>query len=285
MWAWLSAWRHRAPLHAPAAEPLPDALWQPLVDALPFLSDLDTGDRHHLRGLAANFLAQKEFHGAGGLVITDAMALSIATQACLPLLHLHAPPGGSLRDPLAWYADFVGIVVHPGEVLARREIVDDTGVVHHYNEVLSGEAMAGGPVMLSWDEVARAGESAAQGTNVVIHEFVHKLAMQGGMVENGSGDCPPLPPGFMGTASPRAAVQAWFGVLQPEYEAFREKVIIAERFGGAETWLDPYGAESIDEFFPVACEAYFVNRDRFGQEFPKLLALFNNFFHPANRPA
>ena len=40
------------------------------------------------------------------------------------------------------------------------------------------------------------------------------------------------------------------------------------------------GAEAIDEFFAVACEAYFVNRVRFLQEFPPLVLLFDAFFKP-----
>ena len=55
-------------------------------------------------------------------------------------------------------------------------------------------------------------------------------------------------------------------------------MIVAERFGGVAQWLDPYGATSIDEFFAVACEAYFVNRSRFSQEFPALVTLFDPFF-------
>jgi Mlc titration factor MtfA (ptsG expression regulator) len=69
-------------------------------------------------------------------------------------------------------------------------------------------------------------------------------------------------------------------VLEPQYEAFREQVIVAERFGGAEPWLDPYGATAIDEFLAVACEAYFVNRPRFTREFPALTPLFDGFFVP-----
>ncbi|APW37862.1 hypothetical protein RD110_12180 [Rhodoferax koreense] len=280
MWSWLKALAG-APLKRDAAL-VPDDLWQALLISLPFIAALNEAERADLRGLAADFLADKEFQGAGGLVITDAMALSIAAQACLPLLHLGPPPARPRADRLAWYADFVGIVVHPGEVVARREAVDDaTGVVHQYDEVLSGEAMDGGPVMLSWDEVARAGDAMAQGTNVVIHEFVHKIVMQGPHFEHAPGGCPPLPKDFLGTDSARAAVDAWFAVLQPAFDGFREKVIIAERFGGAPTWLDPYGAESIDEFFPVACEAYFVNRARFEQSFPALMPIFDGFFRQA----
>ena len=199
------------------------------------------------------------------------MAVAIAAQACLPLLHWGAP-----EQALRWYADFVGIVVHPGEVVARREAVDEAGVVHQFDEVLSGEAMEHGPVMLSWQDVAAAGTSAETGYNVVVHEFAHKIDMRNGEPDG----CPPLPPGFMGAASPRAAQTAWRAVLEPAFDAFREQVIIAERFGGAEPWLDPYGAESPTEFFAVACEAYFVNRVRFGEDFPALLALFDAFFRP-----
>jgi Mlc titration factor MtfA (ptsG expression regulator) len=43
-------------------------------------------------------------------------------------------------------------------------------------------------------------------------------------------------------------------------------------------WLDAYGATSPSEFFAVACEAYFVNRDRFAQEFPNLMPVLDAFF-------
>jgi Mlc titration factor MtfA (ptsG expression regulator) len=174
----------------------------------------------------------------------------------LPVLHLG----------LAWYDDFVGIVVHPGEVLARRTVVDDSGIVHHYNEVLAGEAMDGGPVMLSWHDVDSAGTTAEAGYNVVIHEFIHKIDMRDGAPDG----CPPLPS--------RAARKTWLATMQAHHEAFREKVIIAERFGGEVPWLDAYAAQSIDEFFAVACEAYFVNRQRFEAEFPALVPLFDSFF-------
>ena len=101
--------------------------------------------------------------------VTDAMALAVAAQACLPLVYL-APVGGCATR-FRWYDDFVGIVLHPGEVLARREVTDDDGVVHHHREALTGEAMDGGPVMLSWSDVAAADGPPEHGYNVVIHEF------------------------------------------------------------------------------------------------------------------
>jgi hypothetical protein len=260
------------PSPAHGGRPIPDALWEATLLQYGFLQALPADEQIRLRQLTGHFLAQKEFHGAQGLKVSDAMAVAIAAQACLPLLHWGAP-----EQALRWYGDFVGIVVHPGEVVARREAVDEAGVVHHYDEVLSGEAMEHGPVMLSWQDVAAASTSAETGYNVVVHEFAHKIDMRNGEPDG----CPPLPAGFMGAPSPRAAQAAWRAVLEPAFDAFREQVIIAERFGGLggkEPWLDPYGAESPTEFFAVACEAYFVNRGRFSEEFPDLLPLFDAFF-------
>ncbi|QKV52552.1 zinc-dependent peptidase [Comamonas antarctica] len=244
--------------------PLPEidaGLWLATMQAYPFLSALALADQAKLRALAALFLQRKQFHGAHGLEVTDTIAVHIAAQACLPLLHWGTP-----REALAWYDDFVGIVVHPGEAVARREAVDEAGVVHYYKEVLLGEAMEGGPVMLSWQAVDENRHSAAAGTNVVIHEFAHKIDMRNGTADG----CPPLPNGFLGSASTRAARALWHAAWEPAYQQFREQVIIAERFGGAWPWLDSYGATAPPEFFAVACEAWFVNRTQFTQDFPTL---------------
>src|SRR4051794_36836957 len=170
MWGWLRRRR--------SAPPLPDDLWRATLARYPFLAERPAEELAQLRGLSAEFLAQKQFHGAGGLVISDEIALAIAAQAVLPVLHLG----------LHWYDDFVGIVVHPEEVVARRSATDETGVVHDWDEVLAGEAMQGGPVMVNWRDVAAAGESARTGFNVVIHEFVHKIDLRDGVADG----CPPL---------------------------------------------------------------------------------------------
>jgi Mlc titration factor MtfA (ptsG expression regulator) len=237
---------------------IPDPLWQAVLARYPFLIERPRVDVERLRSLAAQFLASKEFSGANGFVITDEVALSIAAQAVLPVLNLG----------LRWYDDFVGIVVHPDEVLARRTAMDDAGVVHAWEEVIAGEAMDRGPVMLSWRDAAGLSPNAREGYNVVIHEFIHKIDMRDGRPDG----CPPLP-------SPRAR-RTWLEVMQREFEAFRERAIVAERFGGEAPWLDPYGATSIDEFFAVACEAYFVASQRFRTEHPPLAELFDSFFGP-----
>lgn len=245
--------------------PIPDELWSSTLSAYPFLVALSSLERSHLKHLSEAFLARKEFSGAHGLEVTDAMAVAIAAQACLPLLHM-----GQAGKQL--YEDFTGIVVHPGAMLARRSLTDAAGIVHHYAEVLAGEAMSGGPVTLSWEDVdarvAAQRNAFEQGHNVVIHEFIHTIDMRSGLA-NG---CPPL--------AYRAARKEWQRVMQQAFDGFQERVTMSERFGAEPPWLDAYGAMNPAEFFAVTAEAYFVNRQRFEQEFEDLAALFDGYFKP-----
>jgi Mlc titration factor MtfA (ptsG expression regulator) len=273
------------PRHLRQPPAIPQRLWSSLLHQHAFLNALDPQDQQSLRLLAAHFLAEKEFHGAHGLVITDPMALTIAAQACLPILHMARPDGTPPANPLDtldWYGDFVGIVVQPGAAVAQREITDRAGVVHRYREVLAGEAMDGGPIMLSWTEVKRAAHSASTGHNVVIHEFVHKLDMHECKTSHGQADgAPPLPQGFLGMPGRRQAQEHWRATMQTAYDQFCEAVTMAQRFGAEKPWLDDYAAQAPAEFFAVTSEAYFVNRERFGQAFPTLIPLYDGFYRAA----
>lgn len=255
------------------APDIPLPLWQQVKRLHPFLDHLTEAEDARLRQLCQGFLSRKQFHGAHGLTVTDTMALSVAQQACLPLLHW----GPRALD---WYGDFVGIVLQPGEVLAPRELTDDAGVVHRYHEPLLGEAMHAGPVMLSWPAVNGSAASLAAGHCLVIHEFAHKLDMHGKARSEAPNGCPQLPAGFMGLLNRHEAQAMWQRTLREAHEGFCRQVAMAERFGAPPPWLDSYGSHSAPEFFAVCCEAYFVQPQRFAAEWPTLWPLFQALFHP-----
>jgi MtfA peptidase len=244
-----------------------DALWQATLAALPFIAALGEPDLRRLRALASLFLDGKEFSGAHGMQVGDAQAVMVAVQACLPILHIAPPDRPDLA--LVWYDGFVGIVLHAGGVRARREWVDEDGIAHQGNEDLTGEMIEGGPLMLAWSDVQTAGELAQEAYNVVIHEFIHVMDLRDGVADG----CPPK------TAPLR---RKWFSVLETEYTQFCEASEAWQRFGSlankSPPLIDPYGTASLDEFFAVAAEAYFVQRERFAQEHPALLREFDGFF-------
>lgn len=249
---WLrEQWLLRQERAALARRPIPDRLWRRTVRRFPFLVEGPGRDEARLRQMTSLFLDRKEFTGAHGLTITDDMAVAIAAQACLPVLHLG----------LAAYDGFVGIVVHPGAARVYRERVGEDGVVHAGDEELAGEAQHGGPVMLSWRDVRAAGASAPRGYNVVIHEFAHVLDMANGVADG----YPPLPADI----SP----EEWANTFDEAYQTFCRRVDADEA-----TALDPYGSQSPDEFFAVATEGFFVNRDAFAPEHPALDKLLARFY-------
>ncbi len=252
MWRqWWREWQARREDSAVGRRPIPDDLWKRTLVRYPFLQRREAQDAAQLRRLTSLFLDRKEFSTTGELRLSDAMVVAIAAQAVLPVLHLG----------LQRYDGLVGIVVHPDAVSARREWADDDGVVHAYDEELSGEAMPGGPVMLSWSDVRGAGRTAAQGYNVVIHEFAHVLDMADGVA-----DGVPLLPADLPLAE-------WRATLQGEYQRFAQRVEAEET-----TVLDVYGAQSEEEFFAVASESFFVNPAEMQNEHPALYGMLVRFY-------
>ena len=256
----------------PAA--IPDALWEETLATLPFIDALGGEEKSHLRTLCQDFLAQKEFTSAGGLELTDAMCVSIAAQGCLPILNLG----------LDAYRDWVGIVVYPDEFVIPRTFEDEFGVIHEYDDIASGEAWEGGPLIISWHDVQMAGD----GYNVVIHEFAHNLDMRNGEA-NG---VPPLP-----AEIPR---NEWEKTLLAAYDDFCVRVDAAEedavRHGETHAELplpiDPYASENPGEFFAVLSETFFESPDVLAHDYPELFHLFTRFYrqdplarlHSSNAP-
>jgi Mlc titration factor MtfA (ptsG expression regulator) len=235
---WLTDWRRRRVLEKHRID---DALWKRATASLDFLPKTAK-----LREVVLLFLAEKEFTGTHGLEVTDVMRVSIAAQACLPVLELG----------LDWYAGWRGIVVYPGDFRVRRTEVDEAGVVHEWDDELAGEAMPGGPVVLSWDAM-----TSDPAINVVIHEFAHKLDMLNGAADG----VPPLHAGM--------DRRRWIEVFEAAYQGFCDAV---ER--GKETWLDPYAAEHLSEFFAVISEGFFREPQETRRRYPEVYDQLRLFY-------
>ena len=251
MLEFLKTWRRKRVLRN---DGLDETLWQHVTGSLPFLQGLTDAEWQRLKDCAVLFLDEKQMHGARGFVLTDAVRLSIAVQACLPILNLG----------LDAYQGWVGIVIYPGEFKVRREEMDASGVVHEYDDELSGEAWPGGPVILSWQDV----ELGAAGYNVVIHEFAHKLHMS-------RGDMDDFPPPHVHMDRER-----WLAAWDAAYDEF-----CAEVDRGINTLIDPYASEQPAEFFAVLSEAFFTLPQAVRSIYPELYAQLALFYRqdPAAR--
>jgi Mlc titration factor MtfA (ptsG expression regulator) len=212
------------------ARPLPSAWREHLERALPFYRALPSELRLRLDGLVQQFLAEKEFVGCRGLEVTLEMKLTIAAQACLLVVN----------RPARLYDDLYSVLVYPAAFIASGEHHDEAGVVHHHDQVLSGQTWDTHRVILSWDDVQASAEGHNEGFNVVYHEFAHYLDAEGGGV-NGA----PL----LGEAR---HYERWSKVMSAEFERLRASAARNEP-----TLIDPYGAEDPGEFFAVVTEVFF----------------------------
>lgn len=243
---WLGSLRQRREDAAVQRRAIPDDLWKRTLVRYPFLQRRDDPGAADLRRLTSLFLDRKEFSTVGNLRLSDAMVVAIAAQAVLPVLRLG----------LHRYDSFVGIVVHADQVRAPREVTDEDGIVHSYEQVLAGEAVQGGPVMLSWRDVRAAGRPDSGAYNVVIHEFAHVLDQALGE----AGGQPLLPADL--------PAPEWRSVMASNYRDFCHRVDAGEA-----TAVDAYGAESPAEFFAVASEAFFVTPAQMQNEHPALYGM------------
>ena len=220
---------------------IPYPLWHDSIASAPVLSSLDRREQRRLRRLASLFLHEKTITGAGGLSVDSSMRVYIAAQACLLILNLD----------LEYFRGWSEVIVYPHTFVVSREEYDSSGVVHETRRALAGEAWRRGPVILSWSD-ARAGASPhGPASNVILHEFAHKLDMLNG-APNGM---PPLHYGMVR--------EEWTAALSQAYESLYQQV---ERHH--HTAIDPYAAESPAEFFAVLTEVFFQQPERLNHLYP-----------------
>lgn len=214
-----------------------------------FTRTLWPAERAKLRDLVRLFLATKSITAAGGHTLDDAMRVSIAAQACILVLELG----------IDYYDGWEEVIVYPDEFFPEQTWTDEAGVVHTERVGRLGEAWLKGPVVLSWADVARAGD--ADVANVVIHEFAHKLDMLNGSA-NGF---PPLHRDMRR--------RAWSTAFEDAFHHHGVRVRRREN-----TAIDPYAAESPAEFFSVASEVFFEMPDVLADVYPAVYEQMRLFY-------
>lgn len=208
------------------AQPFPDHWEKILIGDVPCFARLTPADRKTLRKHIQIFIAEKSFEGGGGLIITDAMRVTIAAYASLLLLNTN----------FDYYPLLSSIIVYPNSFAAQVQVADIAGIVTEGIEERLGESWEEGTVVLSWDSIREVIEGRNRGLNVILHEFAHQLDAVKGI---SSGRCSTHP-------------DRWADICKATYTRMR-----SDRRRGRPQVLDRYGAISPEEFFAVTTEAFF----------------------------
>ena len=163
------------------------------------------------------------------------------------------------REP-HYFPGFSSILIYP-DSFESVEVNYDGLVEVHERTTRAGESWHRGPIVLSWGDVQRSLAKEADGFNVILHEFAHKLDEQA----EGTDGMPDL--------HLADHFYEWAEVLTREYEALRTRV---ERRGN--DVLDDYALESPAEFFAVATESFFEKPQRMKMQLPDLYRQLERYY-------
>ena len=219
---------------------------------------LSFADRRELQGHIQVFIAEKNFEGCGGLVLTDEIKVTVAAYACLLLLH----------RPHDYYPRLQSVLVYPEAYAVPVERPGPGPLVTEGEEVRFGESWQSGAVVVSWNPLFHRPTDPEPGRNIILHEFAHQVDQENGFTDG----APPLARG--------SEYAAWARILGREYEALARAA--AE---GRPTVLDAYGATNPAEFFAVATESFFENPQELRDHHPELYEALKGFYRqdPAGR--
>ncbi|GAB3258973.1 M90 family metallopeptidase [Chitinimonas naiadis] len=233
----------------PAPDPLDTPLWPALGRVMPVLSGLTDEEWARLEDRMRHFLRHKSIVGVQGMELGERELLTIAAQACLPIINLGDEA----------YAGWSDILVYPTAFVSRDPWRDEAGLVHEGEQHIAGMARSDGPVLLSWPDSYRA--PWLDGSNLVIHEFAHKLDMLNGKADG----FPPLHADM---------VQAdWTRALSRGFEDLRQRLSYGERVN-----IDPYAAQDPAEFFAVLSEYFFELPHLLHTEYPAIYEQMRQFY-------
>lgn len=233
------------------------AAWHTYAERIRAYRTLESDERRKLEQDVQVFVAEKNWEGCSGLVLTDEIKVTIACYACVMILELDV-------------SDFdrvLSILVYPsGYAAPWRD--PETGRIMPGEDHRLGEAWYRGPVVLSWADIQRDRDTPGRGRNLVWHEFAHQLDM----LDRASDGTPPL--------ETRAQYRRWTDVMTSEFERLR-----ADSLSGKRTLLDQYGAQNETEFFSVATECFFDCPVELAKQHSDLYGLLCEYYRqdPAQR--
>lgn len=226
--------------------PLTAQEWAIVDGAVPHAGRLPKEIRERLGGLIRLFLEEKQFDGGGGFVVTDAMKLVIAAEACLLL---------AFRSDAVPYPDLLSVVVYEGAWKTTRRTRLGAGAVVKEG-ANSGESWSRDLVILSWKDV--------QSNGVVYHEFAHQLDAADGAVDG----APELPSG--------GRYARWARVFGHEFEELLRRL---ERVDGGDVGdIHPYAATNPAEFFAVVTEEFYESPGTLAARHPLLFSELVAFY-------
>ncbi len=217
---------------------------------------LDGDARERFLEHGERLVRRVNWEAARGLELTDEAIETIAAHAAL-LVAGFEPRTEPFRD-------VTSVIVHAGTIVSRDVVQGPTrGVVTNGPRYLAGQAGHGrGPIVLDWRTAEREIPYPEGGTNVIFHEFAHKLDQLDGVYDG-------MPP--LGSDDGRAR---WTQTMGTNYRRLRRR--------GRDPLIRVYAATNETEFFAVTSELFFTVPALLREHHPRVYDVLADFYnqHP-----
>lgn len=216
---------------------------------VPWLTDADI-DRYQWH--RADLRRRVRWEPARGLELTDEMIDTTTAYAALLVA------GYEPRE--APFHLVTAVVFRDGSYLDQGHRPGPVrGLIDTSPRRLAGQSGHGrGPVVLDWQTVRRQVGGRSRGTNVIIHEFAHKLDQLTGAADG----MPPLPS--------RSARDLWSQTIGTNFRRLRRR--------GSDGLVRMYGASSPAEYFAVTSEVFFTRPVELHERHPRVYDRLSEFY-------
>jgi Mlc titration factor MtfA (ptsG expression regulator) len=249
--------RHLILRHCLKQSKIPLKIWHQITAKMPLMQRYTSSERMRIRLLAGEILRVKTIVPAKGMILTDEIRITIATQAAILVFGFESVENDLSLD---WLRNWNQIIVYPAPFHNGREnLLSTDGFLVSWAGVESGETQYQGGIIVDWQD-DQPHPLRVHANQVLLHEMAHKLDMLDGYT-NGH---PPL--------HKNMNEQAWFNAFEEAFKHLNKQID-----KGRVTLINSYAATNPAEFFAVSTEYFFETPQRLNRVYPKVyqqLALF-----------
>lgn len=227
----------------PIPNPFPPEWKQLLSEHVHFYQNLNSADREKFEQRIRNFLKQVRITGIR-TEVDDLDRLLIASGAAIPLFNF---PSWHYR--------------HLHEVLLYPASFDRSFSMENPKEVITGMVGTGrnidGVMILSQKSLRKGFQNTTDKKNVAIHEFVHILDKEDGIID-----------GVPGVLNDKELAKPWMQLMHQEISRIRK----------GKSDIDAYAGTGEEEFLAVCSEYFFERPERFQSQHPQLYELLQKVY-------
>ncbi len=197
------------------------------------------------------FLSLKSFHGHKNLKISDTIRLTIASQACMLLLNKKYPCYFPKLQTIEVYPTAFVSDIHTGNGLFKKQ-------------ARTGESWNNGRLILSWNHSRQRISQSKDGSNVVMHEFAHRLDQ----LDNRADGIPDK------HFESEKEYYIWREIIFKQYKKHLKSLKRKNK-----KLLTKYAGTNLAEFFAVSTEFFFEKPRQLKKHEPDLYNLLKNFYN------